>query len=242
MGPLRTLFFVMLVVHAGAGAAEPTEVMEASELIGMPAQDRPSGATGRIVDLVVDLANNRVHYAVLDMENRRIAQPLSRMEIREGRAVMQAPADPGPVAPRAGMALVRASTLLGWDFENLAGERLGKIVELMVAPQTGRIPYARVQLASAPGGELRRMALDRFAMHPMRENLVLEEVHGRGAAGATTTTVENGQIFRRLDRDKDGYLSERELDRPIAERRNWLAIDLDRDGRISREEFSAMQR
>jgi Ca2+-binding EF-hand superfamily protein len=44
-------------------------------------------------------------------------------------------------------------------------------------------------------------------------------------------------LFERLDRNKDGYLSAEELASAEARSRNWIAVDRDRDGRISRSEF-----
>lgn len=44
-------------------------------------------------------------------------------------------------------------------------------------------------------------------------------------------------LFERLDRNKDGYLSAQELASNEAKAGNWIAIDRDRDGRISRAEF-----
>ena len=44
-------------------------------------------------------------------------------------------------------------------------------------------------------------------------------------------------LFERLDRDKDGYLTEAELTSDEARNRNWIAVDRDGDGRISRAEF-----
>jgi hypothetical protein len=44
-------------------------------------------------------------------------------------------------------------------------------------------------------------------------------------------------LFERLDRNKDGYLTPEELTAQEAKTRNWIAVDRDRDGRISRAEF-----
>ncbi|HEV3007747.1 MAG TPA: EF-hand domain-containing protein [Burkholderiales bacterium] len=53
-------------------------------------------------------------------------------------------------------------------------------------------------------------------------------------AGATAPAAS---LFDRLDRNKDGYLTRDELTSDEAKSRNWIAVDRDRDGRISRAEF-----
>lgn len=47
-------------------------------------------------------------------------------------------------------------------------------------------------------------------------------------------------LFDRLDKNHDGYLTGTELTSQEALSTNWLGVDRDGDGRISREEFSAV--
>jgi Ca2+-binding EF-hand superfamily protein len=56
----------------------------------------------------------------------------------------------------------------------------------------------------------------------------------QAGSGATAPATS---LFERLDRNKDGYLSAEELSADEANNRNWIAVDRDRDGRISRAEF-----
>ncbi len=53
----------------------------------------------------------------------------------------------------------------------------------------------------------------------------------------TFAAEPEASLFERLDRNKDGYLSPEELASREALTRNWIAVDRDRDGRISRSEF-----
>lgn len=58
------------------------------------------------------------------------------------------------------------------------------------------------------------------------------------AAGGTAGASE---LFRQLDRNRDGYLSEQELWSERGERGDWAAIDRNRDGRISPGEFTVFR-
>lgn len=49
--------------------------------------------------------------------------------------------------------------------------------------------------------------------------------------------AEAESLFERLDRNSDDYLSADELTADEAKTRNWIAVDRDGDGRISRAEF-----
>ena len=58
--------------------------------------------------------------------------------------------------------------------------------------------------------------------------------------GFSWSAEPEASLFDRLDRNKDGFLSKEELAAPAAQNGNWLAIDRDRDGRISRSEFNTV--
>jgi len=57
------------------------------------------------------------------------------------------------------------------------------------------------------------------------------------AASGASAPSSAASLFERLDRNKDGYLTPDELTSDEAKNRNWIAVDRDRDGRISRAEF-----
>jgi Ca2+-binding EF-hand superfamily protein len=57
---------------------------------------------------------------------------------------------------------------------------------------------------------------------------------------AAAQEMPASELFSLLDRNKDGYLSSQELTAEAARRGNWIAVDRDGDGRISRTEFGTV--
>lgn len=269
---------VIFTLALPAAAFARNAAVKASSLVGMEVRSTASAGAGRIRDLAIDIGNNRVHYAELDLPGRMLAAPPDHLAISPaGTHAVFTPGDRS-IDTRAGMELARASALIGWKVTNEAGEPVGSLLDLAIDPTSGRVPFAVLRLERPAGdGALHPVPLDAFAIYSGRDSLVLTVDRDRlqpssgftleqleagladadfvrqhadyadrltpEASGAGATQPEDrGALFNRMDRDGDGTLSEAELDGPIAGRRNWMAIDLDRDGRISRAEFTAVRR
>jgi Ca2+-binding EF-hand superfamily protein len=61
------------------------------------------------------------------------------------------------------------------------------------------------------------------------------------SASAQQADPERDALFKRLDRNGDGYLSAQELRSEQALEGNWIAVDRDGDGRISLSEFGIVR-
>ncbi len=181
--PLLLLAFAPFV----ASAQQPAPAMMASEIIGLQVRDPDTGDTGRIDDLVVDVANGRVHFVVLDMPGPLVTQPLAALELGRDGARINAASDWRFAAPQ-GIALMRASSLVGSSLENEGGARVGTIADLGIDPASGAIAYAAVRL-DEDAQNLREVPLGAFQVSPRRDKLVLkpeaEALRARAPAPAT---------------------------------------------------------
>ena len=63
----------------------------------------------------------------------------------------------------------------------------------------------------------------------------------RPSFGAQRNDAASQALFNRLDKNRDGYLTGTELTSGDALTANWIGVDRDGDGRISRAEFGAVE-
>lgn len=108
---------------------------------------------------------------MLDMAGPLATQPMAALRFEDGRASTGAAQD-WRFATREGIALARASSLIGSAFESEGGQRLGTIAELFVEPASGEIPFALVRL-EGDSQRLRLVPFEAFRLSGTLENRLL---------------------------------------------------------------------
>ncbi|HEY7239332.1 MAG TPA: EF-hand domain-containing protein [Burkholderiales bacterium] len=98
------------------------------------------------------------------------------------------------------------------------------------------LAYALFALSSA-------FAQDKPAAAPSKEENASESASGGATAPRPSfrrDVAASRALFERLDKNHDGVLTGTELTSAEALSTNWLAVDRDGDGHISRGEFTAV--
>ena len=80
-----------------------------------------------------------------------------------------------------------------------------------------------------------------FAQEKKEESASGGATAQRPNCGSQRSDSASQALFNRLDKNRDGYLTGTELTTGDALTANWLAVDRDTDGRISRAEFSVVE-
>jgi len=90
-------------------------------------------------------------------------------------------------------------------------------------------------------------AQEKPAATPPKHETASENAPESASGGATAPrpsfrrdTASSQALFDRLDKNHDGYLTGTELTSQEALSTNWLGVDRNGDGRISRDEFTAV--
>lgn len=70
---------------------------------------------------------------------------------------------------------------------------------------------------------------------------VLAQASAEPPVASARVSDDAAALFRKLDTNGDGVLSPKELAAPAAGQGNWLAVDRNRDGRITQDEFGLVR-
>lgn len=70
---------------------------------------------------------------------------------------------------------------------------------------------------------------------------VMAQTAAEAPLASAQSSNDAAALFRELDTDHDGALSSEELAAPGAARGNWIAVDRNRDGRITPDEFGLVR-
>jgi sporulation protein YlmC with PRC-barrel domain len=164
MGLFLALAFA-LALPIAATAAEAETAM-ASALIGKPVKSSEGEALGKLADLILDLDDGRVRYAILERLGKlhRYSLALFDPAADGGHVVLyigmrRLEGSPGMDPQWRGFGLVRASELIGRRVEDRAGRVVGTLADIVVEWRNGTAPFAVLDL-EGEGKSDRRVALD----------------------------------------------------------------------------------
>jgi sporulation protein YlmC with PRC-barrel domain len=175
---LFALIFAALAFGAQAALTAP-----ASELIGKSVIDPARADLGRVQDLIVDLRESRVHYAVLGfggwagLFDKQFAIPIEEftpapfgdklvLERAKELLLLEPGIDSRGVPLRQ---YVRARALLGRDVVDRTGEALGELRDFEIDLATGEVRRALL----AAEGDLRRVPVQKLLAPASGAALVL---------------------------------------------------------------------
>jgi sporulation protein YlmC with PRC-barrel domain len=155
---LTTLMLVAALVALSVQANEIEGDVPARELIGVPVAGTDGEPLGELVNLVLDVRDGGLHYALLsstDGEHRRFVYPLNAFRrTGAGLVLKDAPERRAPLAGLEGGDYVRAARLFGRPVEDHIGNTVGRLEDVIVNLYSGRSRQFLVAFFDQPGGPL----------------------------------------------------------------------------------------
>lgn len=173
-------FLAILIALAAPLAAigQEEKIANATALIGAPVKSVDGEDLGRLRDLVLDLNDQRVRYAIMERQGRLLRYSIVQLDpAPEGKHVVlymsKERLDGSPAMDPAwqGYGLVRASELLGRSVRDARGSRIGELADVVIDWSDGRVRHAVVR-ASSGAERSEHVPLGAFSIQ--HEHLVLE--------------------------------------------------------------------
>jgi sporulation protein YlmC with PRC-barrel domain len=186
-----------------------------SDLLGMDVNSRAGEEIGEIEDLVINMAAQEVHYAVLEFDpswvspERNFAFPLNAFNLTADRDELMLDVDRSKV-----------QAMKSFDdsrYSNLDDQRW-------------LIDVDRYLVTVLPASDQQRSGT---AQSADRQNA------GTAQSADRQNIAADAELFGRLDHDGSGSLEKAEVKQSADVFRDWDRIDWNKDGRISRDELTS---
>ena len=204
----------------------------ASELIGKDVNDRNGKDVGEIEDLVVNMANGNIHYAVVEFDkswslnDRLLAVPMKAFTYQRDRTDLVWDIDKSRVDAKLTFDKNRWPDLN--DPKYLVDVDRYLVVFVPAGATTGA---ARTAGATGSAG----MGTAGTA------NISAPSTAGTTAPNRAAATTDVDAVFILLDANKDNTLSTTEAQKDGKVQGMWKQLDRDGDGKVTRDEFKAYQ-
>ncbi|MFW6092705.1 MAG: PRC-barrel domain-containing protein [Pseudomonadota bacterium] len=243
--PTLILALVLTVTAPAAAAApephefaEPEDVTAARELVGTTVITREGAHLGTVHDYAIDLDSGRVAYVVLSVGSFLIDDNLIAV-------------DPRALRPSGNEALVLAARQQDVKTaQRFAADRWPLRADVPAAPGRGAVAAAGEDAAqdqngatdadATPGGSATISDGTRTATLSAGErSLRIESPEPSEPPPAAERAEADPEPFDRLDENGDGHLDRAEIAHELGRDDRYSAIDRDRDGTVSPEEFAA---
>lgn len=200
------------------GIKQPSEnaaAHRASDLIGKDVNDRKGDKIGEIEELVVDMAHQKVHYAVMAFDpswtspEKNYAIPLKSFRLAKDKDELTLDIDKSKLASMKSFTDDRYARLndRAWVTD----------VDSYLVTMT---PLSNVETAQ----DARTTASSGTAS---------------GGAMGSGTSASADPVFGQLDKDHNGWLDRSETKAQQDVDGQWSGLDQDHDGRVTRDEFSS---
>lgn len=172
--PILVVLALLLAPATAAAAAQA----RASELLSTPVSDPRGERIGTLGQLVVDVDNDVVRYALIERDERDFAYPFTALRraprgdgfvVDEGRPFAVAPG----TEPRHGR-LVGVTTLMGREVRFADGDRAGEVRDLVVDLQSGEVERVLVAYEPVMGDPPVSIPLGRMRIPTDGRPIVLE--------------------------------------------------------------------
>jgi sporulation protein YlmC with PRC-barrel domain len=179
-----------------------TDTHDLTACLRLPVSDAAGRPLGRIADLEVEASERFPRVIALRVERGRetAVVPWDRVERFDGRGVVVRDAEERPPAPGDGRILRLARDVLDAQVVDLAGKRLARVGDVVLARQDSELRAVAVDVGLAPVA--RRLGLRRLARRLRAETLGWDGIYLASGRGHRVQLEHRAADVHRLSHDE----------------------------------------